>query len=398
MAFSRALAPQSHLLLLLLVRSSRAAGACTFSHQLPPPTRLLVFPSARLGLDSPASRRLAHAAARARPNTTTTKSTATSAAKAPPRQQLKATAPRQQPKAAALTKPKKPAAPLLGGTAGAVARRALPSYAEQLAAKGRTIIYEAPSHAWFRGASFSTSAFCVAYAVYQYWTIYLHPPDDLAWWVPHAFGVVCMFMASMGGYFALGTARVVKQIDVVPFAPFLASTTATASKSKRLLQPSAALLRAAKQKAAPPVLIEVATRRPFPFLPAKRRLFLPDEVQLPFRMNGMLSSAPPPPPPASSPGTGAGGKTATTAQAQRAERERRARARQYELDHIMTAPFRDASKGFRRVSEQMSRVFTGGGFARIDLRGARHKLDVTGGWALDNGRAMDRLLTIRSTK
>ncbi|KAK0709146.1 hypothetical protein B0T26DRAFT_813965 [Lasiosphaeria miniovina] len=350
-AFSRALAPQSHLLLLV---------------------------------------RLAHAAVTARSNTitTTTKSTTTSA-KAPPR---------QQPKASAATKPKKLTAPLLGGgPAGVVARRALPSYAEQLAAKERTIIYEAPSHAWFRGASFSTSAFCVAYAVYQYWTIYLHPPDDLAWWVPHAFGVVCMFMASMGGYFALGTARVVKQIDVVPFAPFLASTTATASKSKRLLQVSAALLRAAKQKAVPPVLIEVATRRPFPFLPAKRRLFLPDEVQLPFRMNGVLSSTPPPPP-ASFPGTGAGGKTATTAQAQRAERERRARARQYELDHIMTAPFRDASKGFHRVSEQMSRVFTGGGFARIDLRGARHKLDVTGGWALDNGRAMDRLLTIRSTK
>jgi hypothetical protein len=83
-------------------------------------------------------------------------------------------------------------------------------------------------------------------------------------------------------------------------------------------------------------------------------------------------------------------------QAERAEREARAKARKYEMDHLMTAPFRDAKKGFRAVWDGMSRAFHRGGFAQVELGGKNYKLDVSG-WAMENGRAMDRILALKKT-
>ncbi|KAK3365390.1 hypothetical protein B0H63DRAFT_530070 [Podospora didyma] len=64
----------------------------------------------------------------------------------------------------------------------------------------------------------------------------------------------------------------------------------------------------------------------------------------------------------------------------------------------MTAPFRDAKSGMNTAWSQVRRAFDRGGFAKIRLKGVNYKIDVTGGWALDNGRAMDRLLTAIATQ
>ncbi|KAK3943035.1 hypothetical protein QBC46DRAFT_378768 [Diplogelasinospora grovesii] len=281
-----------------------------------------------------------------------------------------AAAPKTTP-AARTTAPKpNNAAPLLNAT-----RKVPATFAEQLAFRGQpTLLYEAPSHFWYTFSSFAAGTFCVVYTVYQYWTVYLYPPEGLHWLVPQAFGLICMFMAGMGAYFVLGTTRIVRTLRAVP-----ASTLTS---------------KAAKAGAATtPIMIEVATRRLIPFLPYKKALLHPEEVQLPFRMQGVLSNGQP------GGAAGAGKRLSAKAEieAKKAEREAKEKARQYQLDHIMTAPFRDAKRSFSLAWQGIRRSFYRDGFAKIKLgkKGQEFKLDVSGGWALDDGRAMDRLLAVR---
>ena len=251
-------------------------------------------------------------------------------------------------------------------------RQPLP-YAEQLALKGRVLLYEAPSHFWFRASSMGAAAFCTTYAVYQYWAMYLHPTEGLAWWIPHAFGVICMFMASAGGYFLLGTTRIVRSIEAV----------SVADAAKKL----PAALGGAPAGVRGPIYIEISTQRMVPFMPRKRIVLWPEQVQLPFRMYNAITAR-------RVPATaGKAGSSSLKAQvrAARAERDAKEKTRQYHLDHIMTAPFRDGKKVMGTIWAGMRRAFHRGGFAKIKLNRTNYKIDVDGGWALDEGRAIDRL-------
>ncbi|KAK3302017.1 uncharacterized protein B0T15DRAFT_440003 [Chaetomium strumarium] len=292
-----------------------------------------------------------------------------------PRPAAKAT-PRTATSTTTTPKPAPARASLAIGSATTAAHAACASsYAEQLAQKGRTLLYEAPSHFWFRAGCFCSAAFCVSYTVYQYWTVILHPPEGLLWWVPHAFSVILIFMAGMGAYFVLGAGRIVRSIEAVPAAAVAAKQIAAAAAAA-----------AAPQS---PIFIEVATRRAVPFLPAKKMLLRPEEVLLPMRMYTLY---------AGSNRAGAAQKTMSLAErvrAERAAREARIAAKKYQMDHILTAPFRDAAKAFGTAWAGIRRSFSREGFAKIYLANREYKLDVSGGWALDEGRAMDRLLPVR---
>jgi hypothetical protein len=244
-----------------------------------------------------------------------------------------------------------------------------------LALKGRTLLYEAPSHFWYRVSSYASGAFCISYTVYQYWDIYLSPHEGLSWWIPHAMGLVCVFMASMGAYFIMGTGRIVRSIEAVP----------AASVANKL---AAAARQHAGQETSP-IYIEVAMRRMVPFLPSRKTVLPPHEVQLPFRMYGVFGML----------GHDAAAQRPLSmverVRAERAAREAKALARKETMDHILTAPFRDAAKAFRGAWDGVVRSFNREGFAKIRLGNQTYKIDVSGGWALDQGRALDRLLPIR---
>ncbi|KAL2019669.1 hypothetical protein VTK56DRAFT_9288 [Thermocarpiscus australiensis] len=286
-----------------------------------------------------------------------------------------------RPAATAAAKPAAPKQPknapskpsTLPGSAASQARR--PStYAEQLALKGRTVLYEAPSHFWFRAGCFSSGAFCVSYTVFQYWNIYISPPEGLYWWIPHAYGLILVAMAGMGAYFVLGAGRIVRSIEAVP----------ASAVAKKLARQAAA---APGYQQSSPIYVEVATRRAFPLLPAKKTLLLPEEVQLPFRMYGVFGGTP-----------GVAQRPVSLVEAvraERAQREAKIAARKYTMDHLLTAPFRDAAKAFGTAFAGIKRSFYREGFAKIRLGKQTYKLDVAGGWALDNGRALDRLLPVR---
>ncbi|CAP68993.1 uncharacterized protein PODANS_7_9510 [Podospora anserina S mat+] len=263
--------------------------------------------------------------------------------------------------------PKPSISPLLAST-----RAPASSYANIIAQKPRTLLYESPSHLWFRTGCFASGMFCISYSVYHYWTIQLHPPEGLAWWIPHAYGVICLAMAAMATYFIMGTGRIIKTI------------TAVSSSSSSLVKA------AAKPSGQGPLYIEVTTQRMFPFLKPKKKLYMPHEIELPFRMSSMFEY---------NKRIGVAVEeplsVAEQVRRQRAAIEAAKKEREYTMNHLLTAPFRDAKKAFKGVWPGIVRSFSREGFTKIVVGGVTYKLDTTGGWALDDGRAMDRLLPIR---
>ncbi|KAK4167584.1 hypothetical protein QBC43DRAFT_311018 [Cladorrhinum sp. PSN259] len=266
--------------------------------------------------------------------------------------------------------PLKPAPKAAISPALAAVRNARPSsYAEQIALKGRTILYEAPSHFWFRFSCFSSGLFCASYSVYNYWAIYLNPPPDLYWWVPTAYGAICVLMTAMGFYFVMGTSRIVRSIEVIP--------SASAKIAKDLTK--------AKPSGQAPLYVEIKSQRIFPLLPVKKTVVPLEEVQLPFRMQAAFD-----PKYLNRPKS-----LAEAVREERAEIERKKAEREYTMNHLMTAPFRDMGKAINYAFTGVRRSFNREGFTNINVGKKTFKMDVTGGWALDNGRAMDRLLPVR---
>lgn len=134
---------------------------------------------------------------------------------------------------------------------------------------------------------------------------------------------------------------------------------------------------------AAPVLLEIRARRttPFPFLPLKRIIVEPHQVVMKARLYNKHP---------------AGGPLSAHAQAKSAAEERRRReaARQYERDHLMTAPFRHGAWAAGTVLAGIRRGLTGEGFAPVEVGRTKYKLDITGGYALEDGRALDRIVRV----
>ena len=61
----------------------------------------------------------------------------------------------------------------------------------------------------------------------------------------------------------------------------------------------------------------------------------------------------------------------------------------------MTAPFRHAGSAIGAAFTGLRRGLNREGFAKIKVNGIQYKFDVTGGWALDEGKALDRVLHVR---
>lgn len=262
-----------------------------------------------------------------------------------------------KPAAAAAAARPSPAVPRASGFIDQLARKSQP-----------TILYEAPSHMWYRFSSITAGVFCVTYSMVNYWAIYVRPPSDITWWVPHAYSVVLVFMVAMGGYFAMGASGIVRLVRAVPYA----QAEALAPAAVRKLKTSAA---------AQPVLLEISLSRPVPFM-APRKLYVPpSEVAMPFRMSMLEYSDSAPP---------ATGRALLMKR--KAEEEEARKKREYEMSHLLTAPFRHMAAGAKTAWLGIRRSFYREGFAKFYIRGVQYRLDILGGWALDNGRALDRIV------
>jgi len=231
------------------------------------------------------------------------------------------------------------------------------TYSMTLAQKSSpTLLYTAPSHTLFLIASYTGASFCLAYAAYNFEAQYMNPPPGLAKWIPVTFGVVCFGMATFGGWLLLGPARIIRSITAMP--------PSTATKSKELL-----------------LKIELRKMFPVPFFPARVITARPQEVGLGQKLwtSPIAENLTP----------------KERREMQQREQERLRTLQEYEKSHIMTAPFRHANMAFFGLFKAIARTWSRQGFMKMDIKGQQYKLDVTGGWALDDGRAIDRLVKIK---
>ncbi|KAE8451990.1 hypothetical protein EG329_002155 [Mollisiaceae sp. DMI_Dod_QoI] len=237
------------------------------------------------------------------------------------------------------------------------------TYAQTLAQKPHpTPLYEAPSQIAYIISNSTTALFCFAWSGYNVYAHYLYAPPGLAAWVPPAYMVVSIIMSGVGTYIALGSTRLVRTITAVPKKADPAS--GGGGRGGRELQ------------------IEIILRKmlPIPFFPARKLYVKPEDIILPSQLT--------PPPP----------KHLSMDELRRMRIEEEARRKQeleYERSHLLTSPFRHMSRGFFSLFKSIGRTWTRDGFLKVEIKDGMYKLDIKGGWALDGGRALDRLAKIK---
>jgi hypothetical protein len=224
-----------------------------------------------------------------------------------------------------------------------------------------TLLYTAPSHTGFITASYLSAAFCFTYVAYNSGALYLDPPG-LSWFVPYMLGGCYLFMSAAGGWFMLGPAGIVKSITAMPFA-----TLQAVGASTKGLKPS-------------DMRVEVVFRRlfPLPYMPARKLYVRAKDIKMAHKL------AP---------------RHARTPQEIRAlekmQEEARQKALEYERANSLSKGLKNSSRFFFELFQGTKRMFTRSGFAKIYIKDFRYKLDVSGGWALDGGKVLDRLMSTK---
>ena len=61
----------------------------------------------------------------------------------------------------------------------------------------------------------------------------------------------------------------------------------------------------------------------------------------------------------------------------------------------MSSPFRHMSRAFFQLFKAIGRTWSRDGFLKVEVKGSNYKLDVSGGWALDGGKGLDRLARLK---
>ncbi|KAI5867998.1 hypothetical protein GGS23DRAFT_591803 [Durotheca rogersii] len=236
------------------------------------------------------------------------------------------------------------------------------SYAQQLADKtSPTTLYEVGPQRAFLFSSYAAGFFCMSAAAANVWINVYNVPEGIPTVVPVAFGAVGIFLAAFGTRFAMTPSSMIRAINVLPNKSVKAGPGAVATSAQ-------------------PVRLEIVTRRsmPFPFLPLRRFEVDPNNVV----MKANLYNPKPAP------------SEYAKMLAKREEEAQRKRDREYEMNHLMTAPFRHGGKAISLAFSKLRRGLTGEGFAPIIINGVHYKLDITSAYALEDGRALDRIVRV----
>lgn len=251
-------------------------------------------------------------------------------------------------------------------------------YAQTLASKhSPTLLYEAPTSNIYAITCYGVSGFCMAYGVWHFYDALLTPHPGLWWVIPYFMGGVCIFTIGAGVYVAAGVRRLVKSVTAVP-------VTNGSSGGRDLM-------------------IRLEARSMLPWVTGKVVEVSPEQLTLASRVALANETA----------------ETSLTSRRldshrARAEAElQRKKEREYELDHIMTKPFRDIGRGLNGFLSSVGRILLREGFVKMFVNGKQvWRMDAQFGWAMDNGTgklhlsmrntcliprlALDRLLKIRS--
>ncbi|RKF74768.1 hypothetical protein GcM1_237005 [Golovinomyces cichoracearum] len=232
------------------------------------------------------------------------------------------------------------------------------TYAMTLAQKSHsTLLYTAPSSSAYFISSYVAATFCFTYGVLSYWNNYLCAPPDIAAWIPYAFTGVSLATILFGIRFLRNPVRIVQNMTGRP----------KISNDKPTLE----------------IEIELKRMLPIPFLQPKVISVAPNEIFVPTYFVRPLSSP----------------LSKSELRAQKIEENLRRQAElEYERSHIMSAGIRHLWRAigmvFTSIFRATQRAFTQDNFLEMRIRGKIYKLDLDGGWALDKGKAIDRLVTV----
>ncbi|OTA61925.1 hypothetical protein K449DRAFT_434253 [Hypoxylon sp. EC38] len=241
------------------------------------------------------------------------------------------------------------------------------SYAQKLAAKSSsTTLYEAGPNRAFLFSSYTAGLSCIAGAAVNVLVNVYNVPPGLHFAVPVAFGAVGIAMVYIGTRFALMPAGAIHSIKVLPARSAKAS--AQAAKATPL---SASVV---------PVRLEIEARRslPIPGLPLRRFEVDPNNVIMKAPMYNRKAAP----------------SDYEKMLMKQEEAARRQKERDYEMSHLLTAPFRHAARAFGIFFANFRRGLTGEGFAPVIINGVKYKLDITSAYVLEEGRALDRIVRI----
>ena len=229
------------------------------------------------------------------------------------------------------------------------------SYTAKLASRSApTPLYVAPSHTLYIWSAYAGAAFCLSYAGISYFANVVSPPEGLSTWVPIAFAGICFMMGALGGWLIFAPASLIRSITAHPVKSALAN-------------------------GAPSLRVDIELRKmlPLPFLAPRVVSATPAELLL----NHSIYV------PAVRPVTAAERLAVARRQAEEQEAERQ--------KSILLAPFRHASQAFYGLFIAIRRTWSREGFLKLKVKGRPYKLDITGGWALDEGRALDRICKVQ---
>ncbi len=213
-----------------------------------------------------------------------------------------------------------------------------------------TLLYQAPSHTAYVLATYAFSIYAFSYSGYNFYTACLYPTTDLEIWVSYSMGVVCFMMACLGAWIFLGSFRLIRSITAIPVH----------SSSQALS------LRVESRRT-----ISLPFVKPHVFSVAPSDLFISSRL------------------------AHASAKNSSLAEEEALRREKEALIR--DRTRIMTAPFRQMGRAIWKALTYLSRIFTRQGFFKVLIRGkAGHwQLDSQGGWALEDGKALDKLVRVK---
>ncbi|ETS85786.1 hypothetical protein PFICI_03811 [Pestalotiopsis fici W106-1] len=238
------------------------------------------------------------------------------------------------------------------------------SYAQALAQRpGGAILYEGAGQKIFIVSSYMAGLACLGGATFNIiFNVYNAPPGVPAW-TGYAFGSVGLMLAILGMNFILKPSNIVRRIRVLPTP----EKTAAAPKAGGYSAPAK-------------IQIEVLSRKlsPIPGMPLKRTVVNPQDIVLKAKMYN--------PKPFGAP--------ADSVMAREWAERTMARA-DYDKQHPATAGFRSVGWAFAGFFHSIRRGLTGEGFAPIEVNGQRLRLDISEGFVLDDGKAMDRILTVK---
>ncbi|OAA73905.1 hypothetical protein ISF_00806 [Cordyceps fumosorosea ARSEF 2679] len=220
-----------------------------------------------------------------------------------------------------------------------------------------TVLYESPSHFWFYFGCWTSGVSILAWTALTGPTV-VTQPEGTPEWVGYVFEAAYVLLGSMAFYLLSKTPNIVRSIRLLPPAAAAAATSSPA----------------APRVAAMPRL-EVTVNRMVPVLKPRVLVVSLDDVALKSRF-----SLP--------------DKYVPELQRRAAAAETRETRRRFDMQHLLTMPFRHVGRAVAGFFQGVRAAWTDMGFATIRVRGKEFKVDVTRGFAHEGFRTLERLVSV----